>query len=354
MDHDLENKTNFSETCFECLDKNEIDHDPKNSVISVVLDIFNLKKGLELIFANQKLLKVTDNFINLILLELFLLALFIQTKTLKIEWNPITQALFLILLVLIIELAGANKMFSFLDNDTSTKKFIQELPSMPHQKIKHRSYKLHFSEECMNFFIKSVICQDKCDPDTIYNVIETQFLRKSNLDSLFSPDTLNHLHPKLIIRVLFNYQDSLTKANMLNIYKKFENSKIKDRELIIRTIFVTQRYSDFLTHEYPEDKTLSNYYIRFQIQKPIDLRPISVFVSPFKYARIANWFLVITILLNFLNDLKQADAVGIIIIVVFLWMIADVISIEMILPFVLRISKWYYAYLVHRVSKMSF
>ena len=346
MDYDLPKEHTESQ-------KNDNDNNSENSVISMVLDIFNFKKCIKLICVNQKYFKITDNFINLILLETFLVGIFVQTNTLKFEWDSVTQALSLILFVSIIELAGANEMFAFLDNDTSCRKFIKELSSMPHQKIKLRSYRIDFSEKCLNDFICSVVCHEKCDLDTVYNVIDSQFLRRSNLDSLFDPKTLNSLHPNIIIRVLFKYQDSLTKTNMLNIYNKYKDSKIKENEIIFKVLFATQRYSDVLIQEYPNDKILSDYYTIFQNQKPLYLRPISILVSPLKYARKANWFLVILIVIKYWNDLKTLDVLGLIIVIGFLWMIVDIISTEMILPFVLRISKWYYRYLVHRVYKIS-
>ncbi len=90
--YELENRINK-------LEQINSSEDDENSVISFVLDIFNIRRLLETILYSQKWLKITKNLVNVLLLLIFLTFIFWETGTLRLEISPITTTLMSICLI---------------------------------------------------------------------------------------------------------------------------------------------------------------------------------------------------------------------------------------------------------------
>ena len=239
-------------------------NDQDNSIISFVLDILNVKRLLELIFYNQKRIKITNNFINLTLLTLFLVIVFWKTGTISFERSPTTEALFLICIVGLIELVGANTSIfkAAFSRDAKTRIFLEKVHSMSSNEIKEAIKYQFFSVRCMDYFIKSLENKDKYSPEVVDLIIGGQVLRTQNLDLLFGKNVIVNLHADLIIGVLFEKRDSLKTQNIQNIYES-----CKDNRKIIKILIATQKYSDSLLKQYPKNTELFDFYEKYQNEK---------------------------------------------------------------------------------------
>ena len=250
-----------------------------DSIISIVFDQLNIKGSLKLIFSKTPI-KVTDQFIDAFLLLAFLLIVFYNSGSLKLEWSLATIALVSIFMLAFIDLIASNTPFfkRFFSRDIKTKMFLENIPSMTKREIKDGIKFQIFSSNCMNFFLKSIEKdKDKFPPYFISLVIDTQVLRKENLDLLFSPAILKNILPNVIIDVCFRNKDSLTQEHVKNIYDMYKNN-----EKIVKILIATQSNSYYLIQKFPETSELSSYYNKYQSNKKhldwmLKIIPISKF-----------------------------------------------------------------------------
>lgn len=263
-DDNLSNKITILEKRITHLE-NEKDEDVgENSVISLLLDIFNFKKFLETIFHSQNKIVFTHNFINIVLLFLFLLFIFWQSEVLNFSKTPATIALGFIVIAGFFEVLGANTSLfkNFFVKDAKTKTFFDKISSLSAYQIDNFLKNQTFSVECLNHFIMSLNDKDRYPPSVVYSVIDTQKIRTENLDLLLSPTIIKNLNQKLIIRLLFKCSNFLKYSHIENIYQNFH-----ENEDVIKILFATQKYSDCLLNLDPDNHKLKEYFNKYQIEK---------------------------------------------------------------------------------------
>lgn len=239
-------------------------YNDENSIVAYFLDTFNIKKLLETIAYNQRYIKVTQNFIHIILLLIFLIFIFWEADVLRLEKSSPTITIIILIFVAFFELLGANTSLfkNIFDNDLKTKKFIAKLPLLSNNEIREESQYQNFSPSNLDYFIERLRNVNEYSPEVVYIILDSQYLRKQNLDLLFSPEIIKNVSPKLILRILFKKRNNLTNENILNIYKNcLENQKI------VKTLIATQEHSDFLIQLYPENSKLLEYYQKYQERK---------------------------------------------------------------------------------------
>lgn len=231
--------------------KRNIEEPP--SIISLFFDQLNFKGLLKKIFEKTPI-EVTDSFIDATLLFVFLAILLYPFGVLKFELSIYTVLLFAIGLGAILEFIGINTPYlkRFFVTDMRTKMILEKIPSMTKREIEENLEVLNFSSKCMNLFLQSLERKQSKYPSFIIDlVIETQILRKENLDLLLSPKLCNNIRPDMMIKVLLKYRDFLTPENIQNIYNNYKND-----DDIIKILIATQKDSYFLIQKpFKNDKT---------------------------------------------------------------------------------------------------
>lgn len=248
-----------------------------DSIVSLVLNNLNFKKLLELVFYKQSLFKVTQNFIDLLLLFILLTVIFWVDGILKPEMNSAALTLVGIAALLIAELLNAN--FGFLKglfaNDVKTQNLLKQLPYMTHEEAKEAIRLTNFSPKYLDVFIDSLEKEEKYDPEIILAVIDSQPLRIANLEKLFTVNTIKRLDDGIILKLLFKYGNTLKKASIRNIYEACQ-----DNDKIMKMLFATSQHGDFLLKEHPDDQKLKEHYETYRVKKKhmdiiLQLTPIS-------------------------------------------------------------------------------
>ena len=344
--------TDLEERIFRLEEKNERDFD-ENSVIALLLDIFNFKKFLEIIFYSQKLIRFTQNSIHIILLLIFLLFIFWQNEILQFSKSPATITLGIIFIAGIIEISGANtSLFKrFFVKNTKTKSFFENIPSMPVHEIKRFINNQTFSTDCMNYFIRNLENKDKYPPVIVYQVIDTQMIRTENLDLLFNSSVIKNLHPDLIIRVLYKCENFLKYQHIKAVYENF-----KHRDDVIKVLFATQKYSDCLLDlkptgsQKPTSSKVKEYYNKFQIEKKhikgvLKIYPINN-IPLFIMLMFTSISLMITIIIAQNNSNATITLIEILLVSVFL---GAAITVYMFVPLVRYLNKLYRQYYIKSI-----
>jgi len=264
-DDDLIYKFDNLETRIHHLEENGNTNYDENSVVAVFLDLFNFKKFLEIVFYSQKKCNITQYFIHLVILFLFLFFIFWQNGILRFDRSSGTITLVIIFIAGVIEFLGANTSIfkKFLSTkDDKTKLFIDKLPSMNLYEIEQSIKNKNFSPICMNYFIKMLEEKGRYPSQVIYLIIDSQRLTTVNLDLLFSKKIITNLHAYVVIRVLYKSQNYLKAQHIENIHESF-----KSNEDVLKVLFATQKYSDSLLEIHPDNMKLKEYYNKFQLEK---------------------------------------------------------------------------------------
>lgn len=329
--------------------------DDENSIVAFFLDIFNLKKFLEIIANSQSYVKVTHNFINIVLLLLFLVYVFWENDMLTLKQTSATTTLIILGFSAIFELLGANTSIfkRFLDNDTKTKKFIDGLPVLWHNDIEKEVMRFNFSPKCLNYFIKKLEDADSYPQSIVYIVIESQYLTKENLDRLLSPKIIKNLSKKLIFKILFQYDNTLTKGNIENIYNNFSSD-----DDVVKVLIATQESSDFLIKMHSENPKLSEFYPKYQTEKAyldwkLKIIPINN-LHIIDFALNSLIFIIPSFLMGFLlrstfitSGLKNLDNFLYISFAYFI--IAYLIHIFLFRPVIKRIDDYYFEHMISNI-----
>jgi hypothetical protein len=326
-----------------------------DSIISIVFDQLNIKGLLKLIFSKTSI-KVTDQFIDAFLLLAFLLIVFYNSGSLKLQWSLATIALASIFMMALGDLIASNTPFfkRFFSRDIKTKMFLENIPSMAKREIKSGMKFQVFSSNCMNFFLKSIEKdKDKFPPYFISLVIDTQVLRKKNLDLLFSPAILKNILPNVIIDVCFRNKDSLTQEHVKNIYDMYKNN-----EKIIKILIATQSNSYYLIQKFPETSELSNYYNKYQSNKKhldwtLKIIPISKFRAIQKLL-IMSLFLFFIVIISFLFEYSGTQVqIHEMVWVVFIGSVFMIVLVNsfVIEPVFIKIEKFYYGRFINNLLK---
>lgn len=236
----------------------------ENSVIALVLDVFNFKRFLELIFLSQKRVVFTHYFVNLVLLFLFLAFVFWQSEIPLFNKSPAMIILAVIAIAGIVEVIGANtSLFKrFFVKNAKTKQFFDKLPTMSLFEVERFLSNQSFSSACLNYFIKGLEDKNKYCPEIVYLVFDKQAVTGENLDLLLHPKIIKNLQPDLIIRVLYKCENYLRFDHIKSIYDNFNH-----HDDVVKILFATQKYSNCLFDIDCNDTIFKKYYKEFQIEK---------------------------------------------------------------------------------------
>lgn len=327
--------------------------DDENSIVAFFLDTFNLKKFLEIIANSQSYVKVTHNFINIILLLLFLVYIFWENDMLTLKRTSATMTLIILGFSAIFELLGANTSIfkRFLDSDTKTKKFIDGLSVLWHDNIEKEVMNFNFSPKCMDYFIKKLEDVNSYSQSIVYTVLESQNLTKENLDRLLSPKIIKNLSKKLIYKILFEYDNTLTQENMENIYNNFSSD-----DDVMKVLIATQESSDFLIKMHSENPKLSEFYLRYQTGKSyLDWKLKIIPINNLHVIDFALNFLILVIPAYLLGStsvtsgLKNLD--NFLYILFAYVIIAYLIHISLLRPAIKRIDDYYFEHMISNITE---
>ena len=240
----------------------ELGAEEQFSVISLFFDQINLKNSFKKIISKTPI-KITDQSIDSFILMCFLAYVFYNAGVLSFELSPSTWPLIIIAVVMSIELIAINTTIlkRFLVEDMRTKAFIDKIPYMDIREVKDENKYRNFSSKCMDYFLRLIEKdEDKFPPYFIVLVLKTQQLRPKNLDLLFGTDIIKNIRPDMIIKILYNYRDYLSKGNILNIYEEYGNN-----DDVIKVLFATQTNSYYLVQNLSGKSKLAEYYKKYQI-----------------------------------------------------------------------------------------
>lgn len=323
------------------------------SIISLFFDQLNFKGLLKGIFKKTPI-KITDHFIDAILLFSFLFLILYPLGILKF-WSYHTILLVAIGMAAFLEFFISNTTFfkKYFAMEKRTEIFLEKIPSMTKGEIKADIQTLNFSSKCINHFLKSIE-NNKYPPYFIDLIIDTQNLRKANLDLLTNPIILNFIRPELMIKICYKYKDSLTYENIENIYCVYKNN-----DELLKILFARQIDSYFLTQNHPENNKLTELYNRYQINrihidKTLKIIPISHFQVIRKYILLSLFFgfLILFILSFEINNtlIRTEDIFGIFFGSLLLTGLIIGIIVD---PLILKMQKFYYKRFTNNILKIK-
>ncbi|MPM45044.1 hypothetical protein SDC9_91729 [bioreactor metagenome] len=336
-------------------DKSISSFDDENSIVAFFLDTFNLKKFLETIINSQSYFKITHNFINIILLMLFLAFIFWQVNLLKFEKNSATITLMILGFCAIFELLGANTSIfkGFLDSDIKTKKFIEGIPFLSSYKIEKEVKRQNFSQYCLEYFIEKLKDVNAYSQNTVYIVLDSQYLGKRNLDALFSAEIINNISRKIILKILFRYRNNLTQENMENIYNAYSYD-----DDIVKMLIATQEYSDFLKKSYPEDLRLPEYYKKYQTGKKyldwrLKLLPINKLPYIKKLSKLVVLLIFFLLLGQLLSTTPKLDEDFLLSLLALGVLFVQYVNESILDPAFKKMNDYYFKHLLGNITKTS-
>ncbi len=290
-DSSLNNKICELEDRINKIEQQNIAEDEENSVISLILDIFNIKRFIEMILYSQKRIKITKNLINVVLLLIFLTFIFWQTGTLNFQISPVTITLGSICIIGLVEIAGANRWIlkNRLTREARAKKFFDNLNSMKKKDIETEMKTQKFSSNCINYLFRKIEKNNAGYPLYLIDVvIENQYLDQNNLNLLFSSEFFKGFNENMIKKLLMYKRERLTPENIQKIYDIF-----KDEDDIIKMLVASQ-YSSFLIKKYPEDERLTNYYESYHLKNKHLTWKLKMFRAPLQaIEKIEGFFKVV-------------------------------------------------------------
>ena len=303
-DSSLKNKICELENRINKLEQSNSAEDDENSVISFILDIFNIRRLLETMLYSQKWLKITKNFVNVLLLLIFLTFVFWETGTFKFEISPVTTTLMSICLIGLVEIAGANRWIlkNRFTREARAKKFFDNLNSMKSKDIKAEMKTQKFSSNCINYLFRKIEKNDTEYPLYLINlIIENQYLDQNNLNLLFSSKFFKAIDENTIKKLLIYKRELLTPENIQTIYETFE-----DEDDIVK-ILVASQYSRFLIKKYPENKRLTSYYENYHLKNEHLTWKLKIFRAPLPVIKkIESFFDVVIFFLLIIYYLSTA------------------------------------------------
>lgn len=231
-----------------------LEDDEPNSIIKTVLDQFAITTAIKKIF-DKTSLKATKYFNDAIILLIFLLIIFIQSDALKLDFSLPIITITILTILIILEFVGANtsifKRFFF--SEEKSQYFIDNIGSYRTSEIERRLQILTFSPNNINSVLL-IIKENKnqIHPFIVEYILRHNTLSTKNLDLLFSPEIIKqNLNKGLIIDLLIKYNDKLSIENIENIYTIF-----RDDDVVIKSLFATQRDSYSLLDIFPENNLL--------------------------------------------------------------------------------------------------
>lgn len=236
------------------------------SFIVLFLDTFNLKKFIKkfLVEPEPKRFTITEKLIDIILLIIFLAFIFWETGILTLDKTPTMITLGTLVIVALVEfiVANSNLLKGIFASDIKTKNFINRLPSLSLKEIKKEVRFQKFSPVSLNYFIEQLRDANKHSPKVTDIILNSQSLRKVNIDLLLDPGIIKNIDQNIIIKILCEYENNLTEENIKNIYNSYSYNTD-----ITKTLFATQEKSHFLVSSHPNDHDLNEYYEMYQNKK---------------------------------------------------------------------------------------
>jgi len=253
------------------------------SIIQFFLDQFKIKTTV-LDYINEKTsLRLSSRFFDALILLIFLLLVFWETRILTPEISSATVILTVIALAALTEFLGANTTVfkKFISKDEKSKIFLQNISFMTHKEmIRFLNFNI-FSPKCINFLLVKVKNDtNQIPPGIVEYILTTQDLTKGNLDLLFSRDVMENLRESIIVRVLYKKQNALTQQNIVNVYECF-----KGNNKVIQMLVATQYDIQGLLGNYKDDVKLADYFDSFQVrQKHLDFW--------LRYCPVSDWLMI--------------------------------------------------------------
>lgn len=268
MANNIEDKLSALEKRLDALEEHEKIND-ESSIITYLLDIFNFKKFLRDVLNgqdkdNQRTLKFTDNFINVVLLLIFLVFIFLQAGEIKLEFNAFTIPLLIIGVVALFEFLGSNSGIfkGWLNSDIRTKDYLKNLPNITPKGALYQLRNQNFSTKCLNYFIDSIKNKETYNFELVDTILTTQRLRSSSIDLLFTEKKLMCINESTIIKILYKCGKYLNISHMESVYNTF-----KDNDKIIKLLVATNENVKDLVDRNPNDTNLKEYYSVFKSKK---------------------------------------------------------------------------------------
>lgn len=358
----ISEKEPFKEESIEsrkCVDGNS---EELPSIITKFFDQFNFKGLIKSIFQKTPF-KATDQFIDAVLLFIFLLYLFNSLDILRFELSWYMGLLFAIGGGAFLEFMVANtpqlrKLFS---TDVRTKKFLDKVSFMTKKEIKEGTQNIFFSSKCMNLFLKSIPEKHNQYPSYFIDlIIDSQVLRKENLNVLFGPNVIKYIRPEIIIKICIKYIDSLTGENIQNAYNQYENN-----ENVTKVIFATQNDSYFLIQNLDEKKEeknqLNEFYRNYQVDKK-HLDAILKIIPISNIRTIRNklfWFLFVVSLVLFIISFEYGTIStpipfeDFIVYLIVPFIFPALIIFFIVDPIIRKIQNFYHKRLLDNIIKLS-
>lgn len=355
QDEILNQRVTELESKIKKLEEKENGNFDEYSLIALFLDMFNFKKLLETSLAIQKKFIIANNFINSIILFLFLSFIFWQNDILHLNETSAITTLGIIFVVGLFELLGANTSFfrGIFVKDEKTKSFLEKIASMSNIEIEDNLKSVNFSPRYMDYFIQQLEDENKYSPEIVYMILDSQSLRTQNLDLLFSERIIKNLHSSLVIRVLYRKANFLSRQSIINIYNQF-NDDVK----VVKVLFATQKYSDCLLKTYPEKAELKDFFEKFQTTngyldiwlKVFSLKRIAKISTLFTYSLFIIFvFVFITIEYNYSkipiqsNEFAMFNMLASLILTVLIFLL-------LVLPTYKLANKKYYNHYIHKIT----
>lgn len=336
-----------------CIEERDYENSDENSVIELLLDMFNFRKLLKTLFSIQRSFYVTDNLISVILFFSLMLFIFWQNDMLHLEMRSAMTTLTVIIAIGFFEFLGANTSIfrGIFIKDAKTKSFLEKIPYMSNFDIEEELINVNFSPKCLDYFIKQLEDKNKYSPEIVYSILNSQALRTQNLNLLFNQRIVKNLHPTLVMRVLYRRENALSVQSIINIYETF-----KDDMKVLKVLFATQKYSDCLLETNPERTELKNLYKKYQDDK----MHLDIWLKSYPYSRMNMiykkaqfsflfiFWIALTIVQYKYLGVSLSDEI-IVVNLVLSFFIVIVLIIFVLHPFFKLINKKQYNHYMHKV-----
>jgi hypothetical protein len=241
--------------------------DTQNSVILTFFDQYGINYFIHKISKNTPI-KTTKIFRTSLILFIFLAIVFYSVGILKFEFSVQTIVLSLLLLVMLIEIVGANlpilRIFKkYVSNEEKTKRLLQKLDAIDSDELEEEIRFFNFSPSGINLFLEKIENDDgKTARFIAEKIITLNQLSQENLDRIFNPKILGKLRERSVINLLIRFQDRLSVPNIQNVYNFFKNN-----EKIVKVLFATQIDSEILSVRDDQKSQLSVLYDKLQNKK---------------------------------------------------------------------------------------
>jgi hypothetical protein len=299
IDPDIK-KINANVLTYRITHSNQKEEDLSNSFIRGFFDTFNIKKAVKTVFELTPL-KITNQFVDGLIIFVYLLIVFLSLGLVKLEPNLAVITLIIILIPIIIEIFVANSpsLKKYFSNEEKAQIFLSNFHSMTHNQIQENINTINFSATNIGIFLeKSYESKQKIPSYIIKQIISANELTIDHLDIIFSTQNLTIFNndEDFVIFQLNRFTNKLTQENIKNVYSVF-----KSNDKVIKMLIATQYESNVLLNEKIADQKGIEYYDIYQNKQKqkdwylriISLNGINLFNHIASFVIICTSFLVI-------------------------------------------------------------